>query len=692
MAKDFLLEIGTEELPARFIEPALTQLKQVAAKHFTEQRLNYKQIKTYATPRRLVLHVKAIDQCQESLTKEVRGPAKRVAYDEEGQPTKAILGFARGQGVTLDQLETRLMNKEEYLFAVIKEEGRPTINVLSEIAPQIINGLHFPKPMRWGNLNYRFARPIRWVLALLDTEVVPFTIADQASNRYTYGHRFLSTGVLKIASTASYLPVLAENYVLVDGNERRQIIWEQVQHLAASVKGMVKPDEELLQEISNIVEYPTALLGSFKEEYLELPEEVVITPMRAHQRYFPVLDENNNLLAKFIAVRNGTEKHLDIVRAGNEKVLTARLADAEFFFIEDLKTPLAEKIDELSKVVWLEGLGTVHDKVQRINKLSQLLADKLNLTPQQRKVTSRAARLAKADLVTNMVQEFPELQGVIGKEYALRNGEQPEVAGAILEHYLPRFADDELPATVPGQIISIADKIDSIVGCFVMGIQPTGSQDPYALRRQALAIAHIIITAKLPLSLEELIADAYAGYQSSIEIKLSLPQTTTEITSFFAQRIKGIFTEAGLAYDTIDAVLAAGFDKLADTWQRGQELTKFRTQPAFNDLLTAFNRVNNLAQKSTNDVIQVELLQEPAEKNLYRVYVAFDTGLEDHLRQKDYAAGLKATAQLLPAINHFFAEVMVMAEDNTLRNNRLALLFNLAKKMKIMADFSKIVA
>lgn len=691
MAKDFLLEIGTEEIPARFIEPALKQLKQLAQKHFSEQRLNYQEVKTYATPRRLVLHVAGMDELQQSLTKEVKGPAKKAAFDEQGQPTKAILGFTRSQGVSLDQLEVRTVGKVEYMFAVIQEEGRPAANVLSEIAPQIINELHFPKPMRWGNLDYRFARPIRWLLALLGSEVVPFTLADLASNRYTYGHRFLSEGVIKVADVADYFSQLEKNYVMVDGDKRRQVIWQQVQDLAAGIGGTVPADDDLLQEISNIVEYPTALMGSFKADYLKLPDEVIITPMREHQRYFPVLDDAGKLLPKFITVCNGTEKYLDIITAGNEKVLTARLADAEFFYVEDLKTPLADKVAGLKKVVWLEGLGTVYEKVQRIDRLAMWLADKLDVTAEQREITGRAALLAKADLVTNMVYEFPELQGVMGREYAKRNGEPAEVAEAIFEHYLPRFAGDQLPATLPGQILSIADKLDSIVGCFAVGIQPTGSQDPYALRRQALAIAHIILEAGLPLSLPEMITNAYNGYQSNVQLKLSLEQVLKEIMEFFKQRIKGIFSEAGLSYDTIDAVLEVGFDNLADSWQRGQQLTEFRSQPAFDDLLTAFNRVNNLAKKSVTTEIKPELLQQPAEKALYQAYLVFEQKLDECLASRDYAAGLNEIAKLLPAINEFFAEIMVMDEDEALRNNRLALLANLANKMKTVADFSKIV-
>ncbi|MEG6616357.1 glycine--tRNA ligase subunit beta [Peptococcaceae bacterium 1198_IL3148] len=692
MAKDFLLEIGIEEIPARFIEPALKQLKELTTKQLSELRIDFDEINTYATPRRLVLYIKELAEQQQSLTKEVKGPAKKAAFDADGNPTKAILGFTKGQGVAVKDLEVRLLNNVEYMYAIKKEEGQSTAKVLTEIAPQIISQLHFPKPMRWGDLDYRFARPIRWIVALFGSKIVPFVLADKASGRFTYGHRFLSDGALKVETAADYFEVLKKGYVILDSHQRREIIWQQVQQLAAGVGGKVEPDEDLLQEISNIVEYPTALMGSFKEDYLRLPDEVIITPMREHQRYFPVQDANGKLLPKFIAVRNGTDKYLDIVTAGNEKVLTARLADAQFFYQEDLKTPLADKVDGLKKVVWLEGLGTVYAKVERIAKLAANFADALKANDQQKQQVARGALLAKADLETNMVYEFPELQGIIGREYALRNGEDGAVAEAIYEHYLPRFAGDELPASLPGQVLSLADKMDSIVGCFAIGIQPTGSQDPYALRRQALAIAHIIFAAGLPLSLKDMVVSAYNGYQNNVELKLSLEQVTEEILEFFKQRIKGIFTDEGLSYDTIDAVLEAGFDNLADAWQRGQALTEFRQQAAFNDLLTAFNRANNLAKKSASTVINETLLQQEAEKELYQKYVTFNNVMDQYLAVKDYQAALNEIAELLTPINNFFEQIMVMVDDEALRNNRLALLYNLANRMKAVADFSKIVA
>ncbi|WP_031513303.1 glycine--tRNA ligase subunit beta [Desulfofalx alkaliphila] len=692
MAKDFLLEIGIEEMPARFMAPALKQLKELTEKTFKEQRLEYQEVKTFGTPRRLVLHVKQLNERQQSLTKEVKGPAQKAAFDIDGNPTKAVLGFARSQGVKVEDLVVRPLGKVDYMYAIKKEDGLATDEVLAQIAPQLISGLHFPKPMRWGSLDYRFARPIRWLLALYGSELVPFTVAEIKSGRHTYGHRFLSRGTIEVADPDQYFKAMIDGYVMVDGHERRRVIWQQVQELAASVGGTVQQDDELLEEIANIVEYPTALMGSFAEHYLNLPDEVIITPMREHQRYFPIVDQRGKLMPKFITVRNGTSEHLDIVTAGNEKVLSARLADAEFFFKEDLKTPLADKVDKLKKVVWLEGLGSVYEKVERIGKLALSFAEELDADKIQIEHTARAALLAKADLVTNMVYEFPELQGIIGREYALRSGEEAEVGRAIFEHYLPCFAGDQLPSALPGQVISLADKMDSIVGCFAVGIQPTGSQDPYALRRQALGVTNIILEYALPLSLKQMIVQAYNGYQGDVEIKLSIDQVTKEVTEFFKVRIKGALTEGGLTYDIIDAVLEPGFDNFADTWQRGQALAEFRKQPAFNDLLTAFNRANNLAKKSAGGAVKENLLQEEAEKDLYQAYISFSDALGRQMSKKNYQGALQEIALLLDPINKFFDQVMVMVEDEQVKNNRLALLFNIANKMKKVADFSKIVA
>lgn len=691
MAKDFILEVGIEEMPARFLNPALNQLKELTAKTLQEQRIEYSDIQTYGTPRRLVLYVKGLAENQATLEKEVKGPAQKAAFDVDGNPTKAILGFIRSQGVDLDDLVVRNIGQVEYLYAMKREEGRSTAQVLSEICPGLITGLHFPKPMRWGSLEMRFARPIRWLLALLGDEVVPFELANLHADRFTFGHRFLSTGDLPIANAEDYFTRIRAAYVLIDPSERKEIIWQQVQELATAEGGRVEMNEDLLDEVTNILEWPTALCGGFDADYLKLPASVLVTPMREHQRYFPVLGQDGQLLNKFIAVRNGTKAHLEIVASGNEKVLRARLADAAFFFEEDLKQPLANKVNGLKKVVFLEGLGTIADKVDRIGALAEHLAGQLGASDEQQEKVQRAALLAKADLVTNMVYEFPELQGEMGREYALRNGEAPEVAQAIFEHYLPRFAGDQLPKALTGQVLSLADKLDSIVGCFAIGIQPTGSQDPYALRRQALGICHILIEGKIHLSLKELIAWAYQGYGEEVELKHDLAQVTNEIEEFFKQRLRGLLSDRGLSYDVVEAVLAVGFDDLADVVHRGLAVAAFREQPAFEALMAAFNRANSLAKHAQTTVIQEERLEHTAEQALYAQLTSLEHAVRPLLNNRDYAAALQEIATIQKPLDSFFENVMVMVEDEVIKNNRLALLKRLVNLSISVADFGKIV-
>ncbi|WP_066636564.1 glycine--tRNA ligase subunit beta [Desulfolucanica intricata] len=690
MAKDFLLEIGTEEIPARFLNPALTELKELAIKALEENRLGCGRVNTYGTPRRLVLFVEELAEEQESLVKEVKGPAVKVAFTPEGEPSRAAMGFARSQQVEVNDLVRRMVGHVEYLFAVKREEGRTAYEVLTELCPTLITGLHFPRPMRWGDLDIRFARPIRWLLALWGNQVVDFEFAGLKSGKVSYGHRFLS-GSFEVNNPKEYFTKMRSNYVIVDPSERKEVIWQQVQDLALKEGGRVGPDEELLEQVCNLLEYPTTLCGSFEEKYLRLPKEVLVTPMRGHQRYFPVLDREGKLLPRFIAVRNGTADHLDIVREGNEKVLRARLADAEFFFEEDLKIPLADKVDGLKKVVFQESLGTVYDKVERVIKLCSYLSHALGIDAETAGQTRRAAELCKADLVTNMVYEFTELQGVMGREYALKSGEDKAVAQAIYEHYLPRYAGDELPESVPGKTLSIADKLDTIVGCFGIGIQPTGSQDPYALRRQALGICNIIVAGGLTLSLKDMVTRAYNGYQEQVRLKLNLEEILSAIQEFFQLRLKGIFTEKGLSYDTIEAVLAAGFDDFSDTWKRAKALSEFRGEEAFGDLLTVFNRANNLAKNAQNTIINPELLEDPTEKELYNHFLNLKHRVEQEMLEKNYGGVLKAVAGVREALSKFFDSVMVMAENLKVRENRLALLKNLAELMRSVADFSKIV-
>ncbi|MDA8235861.1 MAG: glycine--tRNA ligase subunit beta [Clostridia bacterium] len=690
MAKDFLLEIGTEEIAARFMPGAIKQLKELAENIFREKRLNYKSIDTYGTPRRLTLVVSGLDEAQAELVEEVKGPAKKAAFDAEGKPTKAAEGFARGQGVSVADLVVKDTGSGEYVFATRKEAGRATGDILPEICPGLITGLSFPKPMRWGYNELRFARPIRWLVALYGEEVVNFELEGLKAGRETLGHRFLSQGAITINNPGEYLPKLEEGFVIVDHRKRQSIIWEQIQALAKEEGGIVEPDEGLLEEVTFLLEYPTALCGKFEVHYLELPKEVLITPMREHQRYFPVIDANGKLLAKFITVRNGGGDYLDIVRAGNEKVLKARLADARFFYQEDLKKPLAENVERLKKIVFQESLGTIYQKVERIIKLVEYLAAQTAAGAAETEAAKRAAYLAKADLVSNMVYEFPELQGIMGEEYARKSGEPEGVAKAIVEHYRPRFAGDGLPETVPGTLVSIADKIDTIVGCFAVGIIPTGSQDPYALRRQALGISHIILDKGYGISLQDLVTQAYRGYEGNAQLKLTLAEVQNEIIEFFKARLKNIFTDKGLRYDEIDAVLAVGHDNFADAWLRAEALSFVRQQPYFEALLTAFNRATNLAKKAESDNANPANLVEEVEKELFNRFQAARQEVEALRSRKDYRGLLQTMAQLQQPIDNFFNGVMVMAEDPAIRNNRLGLLKQIDDLMYSVADLAKI--
>lgn len=689
-SRDFLLEIGVEEMPARFLDPALAELKELATAALKEHRLTFKRLISCGSPRRITLLVEGLAGSQESLEMEVKGPAVKVAY-KDGVPTRAAAGFAAGQGVEVADLVVKPVGQVDYIFAVRREAGRPTAEVLPAIVPGLITGLHFPKPMRWGDLEFRFARPIRWIVALFGTDIIDFEFAGLKTGRITYGHRFLSKKPVVLAAPAEYLDKMKDNYVMVDVQERRNEIWRQVTALAASVEGFVEENEDLLNEVNNLVEYPTALMGEFSADYLKLPKEVLVTPMREHQRYFPVVDAEGRLMAKFIAVKNGAADHLDIVRAGNEKVLRARLADADFFFREDLKTPLAGKVPELKKIVFQESLGTVYDKAMRVKELAGYLAGIFDAGGEENKTALRAAELAKADLVTNMVYEFPELQGYMGREYAQLSGEGKEVADAIFEHYLPRFAGDRLPETLPGKILSIADKMDTIVGCFAIGIQPTGSQDPYALRRQALGISNIILEAKTGFSLEKLIGTSYNCYEGKVQLKLTINEVKEEIAEFFKQRIKGILDDRGYSYDTVDAVLTTGYDDLCDVILRAGALADFRQEPDFANLLTAFIRANNLSKNAGTLQVDPSVLEDPSEVQLYQLLSAVREKAKTYLRQQDYRSLLSAIATLQAPLDRFFTSVMVMVDDQKLRDNRLALLANLAALVKQVADLSKVV-
>lgn len=689
---DYLLEIGTEEIPAKFMAGALAELQATAEQKLQEQRIGYKSLRTMGTPRRLVLFVEDLAAFGEDLREEVRGPAKKAAFDAEGQPTKAAQGFARSQGVTVESLICKETGNGEYVFAQKEVKGRPAEEVLPEIVPQLIMSLNFPKPMRWGSLEMRFARPIRWLVSLLDEKVIPVEIAGLQAGKLSRGHRFLGKQALEITRPQTYLDQMRENFVLVDQEARRAECWRQIQAEAEKVQGTVEEDAELLEEVIYLIEWPTALTGNIAAEYLQMPEEVVITPMREHQRYFPVRGRDGKLLPHFITVRNGNADHLDIVQAGNEKVLKARLADARFFWEEDQKIKLEEYLPRLQKVVFQESLGTIAQKAQRITKLVESIAEKIGAEKQVTADACRAAQLAKADLVTNMVYEFPELQGIMGRYYALLSGEREGVANAILEHYQPRFAGDALPASLAGALVSIADKADTLAGCFAIGIEPTGSQDPYALRRQAMGICLIMLEHGLELHLDQLVELALANYRGIVDEACLGAQTAAKIKEFFQTRLKNILADKGHRYDVIEAVLGIEYGDLLSTVARADALSALKDNEKYQDLLVSFTRAYNLAAKKEEGEIDPVFFVDETEKELFAAIGNVAAKIDPLEKQRDYQGMVLTLADLAEPINHFFTAVMVMADERQVRINRLGLLEKVVVLTQKVGDLAKIGA
>lgn len=684
MSKTLLLEIGTEEVPAHVMPGILSQLKENAAKTFEELRIEYKNIKTLGTPRRSALLVEGLAEQQADLSKENRGPAVNIAFDADGNPTKAAQGFARGQGVKPEELVT----KDGYVYAMVHEKGGQTVDLLGDTLKGLVDGLNFPNNMHWADLDYKFIRPLRWLVALYGQDVIDFEVANVKSGRTSRGHRFLSEGDFEIANAEDYVEACRKASIIVDQNERCEMIRQQIAEVAAANGGQAEVNEDLLEEVLYLVEYPTALCGKFDEKYLALPAEAVITPMRDHQRYFPVL-KDGQLLPLFITIRNGGKEHLETVQHGNERVLRARLEDAQFFFDEDRKKTLEQHGEKLKTVVFQDGLGTIYDKVLRLEVLAGYIADAIGANEQDKKDAVRAAKLAKADLVTGMVTEFTELQGVMGREYALLDGETKAVAQAIDEHYMPRFAGDSQPASVAGRIVSLADKIDTIVGTFSRGLIPTGSQDPFALRRQALGIVNMLKEAQYHISLSQLVAKAMellkiadAGQQAKLQ---------NDVADFMKLRLKNVLADAGIRYDVVDAVFVT-VDDIYGVFLRAQAVNEAVKQD-MEKTIQAFVRTGNIARKAEDVQAAVEagLLAEQVEKYLCKAYEDAASKVEKEIVAQDYAGAIATLSQLAAPIDAFFDGVMVMDKDEKIKNNRLGLLKLVDNLICQVADFSKIV-
>lgn len=685
MSKDLLLEIGTEEIPAHAMPGMLKELGENAKKALKELRLAHGAVRTLGTPRRLALIVEGLAEKQEDVAEEKRGPSVQVAFDADGKPTKAAQGFARGQGVQAEALVT----KDGYVYALVQETGERTEKVLEKMLPELIVGLPLPNSMRWGDLDFRFIRPLRWLVALYGEQVVPFELARVKSSNTSRGHRFLSTGDFTIQDAAHYEEACEKAFVIVDPARRKDEIEEGLVKEAKAHGGIAEITPNLLEEVLYLVEYPTALSGSFEDKYLALPPDAVITPMRDHQRYFPVKAADGKLMPLFLTVRNGGAEYLATVQHGNERVLRARLADAQFFFDEDRKKSLEEHMEKLKTVVFQEGLGTVYEKSLRLEKLAAKIAGAIGASDAEKKAAERAARLSKADLVTGMVTEFTELQGVMGKEYARLDGESEDVALAIDEHYMPRFAGDALPKTCAGLVVSLADKMDNIVATFSRGLIPTGSQDPFALRRQALGMVHSIIEAGVTVSLRELVSwtmDLLAIQDAAVREKMQ-----ADVADFMRLRLKNVLAEAGIRYDIADAVLG-DIDDVRRVMLAAEAVRAQLAAPDMAAAVQAFVRVANLAAKAEGEAcIDAALFETEEEKELMKAYTSAKSAAESLIGAHDYVGIIDDFKDLAEPINAFFDAVMVMADDAAVRQNRLSLLKSIDCLLREVADFSKIV-
>ena len=680
MAKDLLFEIGAEEIPAGFMPNILGQLKQLAETKLNDAHLPFESIATYGTPRRLALIVKGLADTSAEISERHKGPSASIAYDADGNATKAAIGFARGKGLDVADLVV----EDGYIYAETKTAGVPAKDIVTDMLPQLITGLNFPKSMHWGNLDAKFVRPVRWLVALLDEEVIPVEFATVKSGNVTRGHRFLGADEITIKNAASYVDTLKENFVMVDQDARRELISKQLHDMAASKNASIVWDDDLLEEINYLVEWPTALCGDFEESYLALPDAAIITPMKDHQRYFPLVDQEGKLLPMFLTVRNGSDHSIEVVQAGNERVLRARLDDAKFFFNEDRKKPLIDRQDGLTKIVFQEGLGNLADKTERLLKLGRVFGEECGLHEDAAVVLERATELAKTDLTTGMVTEFTELQGVMGKEYALLDGESEEVAEAIFEQYLPRFAGDVLPQTEAGKVLSIIDKVDNIVATFSRGLIPTGSQDPYALRRQTIGILNILLGSEWNISLRPI-------FKASMEL-LNVPaekqdELLGQVEEFFTLRLKNIFLDREVPHHVIDLLLSNNELSVADAEGLVNALLANRIDENV-ELVQAYTRMYNLVKDVEYTGVNSDLLKEEAEKALFEAASKASEASLAAWEANDYTAVVAVPATLVPAINKFFEDVMVMDKDEAIKANRLQLVRLAYSVMAIIGDIS----
>ncbi|HLQ71850.1 MAG TPA: glycine--tRNA ligase subunit beta [Bacillota bacterium] len=687
MQNDVLFEIGLEELPARFINESEKMLRKHTIQWLKEQRIAYSDVLSFSTPRRLAVLIKDVASSQTNVSKEVKGPQLKIAKNDDGEWTKAAVGFTKGQGLTTDDIYVKNIKEIAYTFVDKKITGKKTMDVLPSFR-QIIEGLTFPQTMRWGNETVRYARPIRWLVALYGEEVIPFEIASVRTRNKTFGHRFLGSELV-LDSPSDYYK-LKDQFVIISQEERQSIILASIKSIENNENFRALKNEPLLYEVSNLVEYPTVFCGQFKNEFLDLPKEVLTASMIEHQRYFPVEDKQGNLAPYFIGVRNGDKTAIDTVVRGNEKVLHARLQDARFFYEEDQKQPLTYYLDKLDYVVFQEKMGTVKDKTNRLSILVEELSHVLNSDTITRKHALRAATLSKFDLTTDMVNEFTELQGIIGEIYALHYGEEIPVATAIKEHYLPIHANGDLPETETGALLSISDKLDTIIGCIGVGLIPSGSQDPYGLRRKALGILRIVIDRKWEVPVEQLLNITIDMYEKQSITDFNLNGLTAEINAFFKLRASYMLRELNIEQDVIDAVLHQQIGNLPYTIEKAKILSEKRQDDAFKTVHEALMRVLHLADKTNDTTVHPNILETESEKELWHAYQNAYTAFQHADIKKDAQSCIESIASLAEPIHMFFEHNMVMADNKEIRENRLALIQQIVQFIKQFADLSLI--
>ena len=685
--KDILLEIGLEELPARYVTDSMNQLADKVRNWLETMKINYRELKAFSTPRRLAVLVLDVAGTQEDVSEEAKGPARKIAQNDDGEWSKAAIGFSRGQGMSVDDIYYKEINGVEYAHVKKFIKGKQTIELLPELK-DLITSIHFPKNMRWADNDLKYIRPIKWIMALFGQEVIPFSITNVTTADWSMGHRFLG-GKWHLTNAKDYEEFMLEQKVIVDPVKRKNMIVEQLKNIEEAKDWVIPVDEDLLEEVNNLVEYPTALYGGFESEFLELPQEVLITSMKEHQRYFPVKSKDGKVLPQFVTVRNGGSDHLENVARGNEKVLRARLSDAAFFYHEDQKTDIDSCLNKLTSIVYHEEIGTLAEKVKRVRRLTNIITEKLSFSSQDKVDADRAAEIGKFDLVTNMVNEFPELQGVMGERYARQKGESEAVAIAINEHYKPRNAEDDTPATEVGAVLSVADKMDTICSFFAIGMIPSGSQDPYALRRQATGIVQILLHQNWTIGLEELIQESLSLLNEDGKIKQKIEAVMDDLVTFFKLRLKYLLQEKDVRHDLIDAILGAEVGNIHSLFNRARVLEANKNKADFKENIEALSRVINIATKSESEgEINTSLFENDSEQRLYERYVSLQEQLSQHVTEETY---FELLVSLKNDINQYFDHTMIMVDDAAIKQNRLHLMAQLSNLIKKFANVSEII-